>query len=168
MTQQGKEREGEVKYKACEHCWEECKREVDRMKIEVFSAKEKQRDAEERLGKHLEGIDWVWVVRWTTPGPRTFECEATHAHLRVCDSREDALALVRKIREAMGKIREEANKHFGPCVGGGSDENPEVCGEYVDFGGGYSVAIQCRALNHSPCAYGRVFDIDGNELKEDK
>ena len=156
-----------MKYKACEHCWEECKREVERMKLDVFKAQEKQRDAEERLGKHLNGIDWVWVVRWTEPGRGTFECPATHANIRVCDCREDALALVGKIKEWMRDVRKEANRHFGPLVGGGSDEHPEVCGEYVDFGGGYSVAIQCRALNHSPCAFGRVFDIDGNELKED-
>ena len=153
-----------MKYRACEHCWEECKREVERMKVEVYSARQKQRDAEERLEKHLVGIDWVWVVRWTTPSRGGFECEATHANLRVCDCREDALALVGRVKETMRKIGEEANKHFGPCVGGGSDDHPEVVGNYVDFGGGYSVAIQCRALNHSPCAYGRVFDIDGNEL----
>ena len=156
-----------MKYKACEHCWEECKREVERMKLEVFRAKEKQHDAEKRLGKHLEGIDWVWVVSWTQPERGTFECDATHANIRVLDCREDALALVVKIKEWMRDVRKETNSHFGPTVGGGSDEHPEVTGEYVDFGGGYSVAVRCRALNHSPCAFGRVFDIDGNELKED-
>jgi len=160
-------------YKACAKCAEEAKRYADQKDMEAWHARQERDDAVARLQAKERCIDWVWCVRWTTPttSGRSFCCHASEAVMRVFASREDALHYVKSIRErfaAVKKRRDEELKArgcgitFGPTVGGDTDQRPSSCGNYVDFGGEYSVSIQCMAVNHSACDVGREFDFEGN------
>jgi len=161
------------KYKACESCWSDAKKFVKEKEMEARKAKDEMEIAQKRLAAKERCIDWVWIVRWTTPSKRTFSCDATRAYIRLFSCREDALKLVNNLRDNFIKIDEDAHKddvknygfRIGGSCGGGSDEEPEEVGKYMTWPDGYSVALECRAVNSSPCDFSRCYDIDGNPMK---
>lgn len=164
------------KYKGCETCWSDAKKFAHEKDMECFGLKCERDDAIARLQAKEKCIDWVWCVRWTTPNRKhgRFVCEASEDGLRVFSCREDAIQFVKSIKDMFAEAKKRHDEEmkskgctivFGPRSGGGYDEHPEEVGNYVDYGNGYSVCIQCRAVNSSPCSFGREFDING-EVKE--